>query len=107
MKTNITLLLKRAKDNLILNHDEDDKLLTGLIASAVSYAEGYQHLPDGAYLKSKMPHTTEQAVIMLVSHWYESRDGSTGGFFADNVNAARHVWESVNNLLRLDRKWEF
>ena len=30
-----------------------------------------------------MPPTTEQAVIMLSSHFYESRDGSTGGFFAD------------------------
>ncbi len=32
-----------------------------------------------------MPATTEQAVIMLASHFYESRDGSTGGFFADNT----------------------
>ena len=36
-----------------------------------------------------MPETTKQAVIMLVSHFYESRDGSTGGFFADNVNASK------------------
>ena len=44
-----------------------------------------------------MPATTEQAVIMLSSHFYESRDGSTGGFFADNT---------VNLLLRLDRRWQ-
>ncbi|MGB4823918.1 MAG: head-tail connector protein, partial [Leuconostoc mesenteroides] len=50
--------------------------------------------------------TTEQAVIMLVSHFYESRDGSTGGFFADNVGASQQVWNTVNLLLRLDRRWQ-
>ena len=52
------------------------------------------------------PPTTEQAVIMLSSHFYESRDGSTGGFFADNVPAAQQVWNTVNLLLRLDRDWK-
>ena len=42
---------------------------------------------------------------MLSSHFYESRDGSTGGFFADNVQAAKQVWDAVNTLLRLDREW--
>lgn len=50
--------------------------------------------------------TTEQAVIMLSSHFYESRDGSTGGFFADSPSAAQQVWNTVNNLLRLDREWK-
>jgi hypothetical protein len=53
-----------------------------------------------------MPPTTEQAVIMLASHFYESRDGSTGGFFSDNVQAGKQVWETVNLLLRLDRNWK-
>ena len=48
----------------------------------------------------------EQAVIMLSSHFYESRDGSTGGFFADNVQAGQQVWNTVNLLLRLDREWK-
>lgn len=50
--------------------------------------------------------TTEQAVIMLSSHFYESRDGSTGGFFADSPSAVQQVWNTVNNLLRLDRDWK-
>ena len=41
---------------------------------------------------------------MLVSHFYESGDGSTGGFFADNVQAGEQVWKTVNRLLRLDRE---
>jgi hypothetical protein len=84
----------------------DDGLLLGFIAAAVSYAERYQHIPAGTYQVDPMPPTTEQAVIMLASHFYESRDGSTGGFFSDNVQAGKQVWETVNLLLRLDRNWK-
>ena len=108
-------LLPKVKENLILAHDQDDALLLRLIAAAVDYAESYQHLPTGYYFKnaaegetgeaSRFPPSTEQAVIMLVSNWYESRDGSTAGFFADSVQAGRQVWETVNTLLRLDRLW--
>lgn len=99
-------LLGKVKQNLILEHTADDTLLERYIIAAVSYAESYQHLPEGYYGKNAMPATTEQAVIMLSSHFYESRDGSTGGFFADNTNAAAQVWNTVNLLLRLDRDWK-
>ena len=99
-------LLQKVKANLILSHDEDDELLTGFITAAVSYAESYQHLPEGFYSGSQMPPTTEQAVIMLSSHFYESRDGSTGGFFGDSPANAQQVWNTVNLLLRLDRRWQ-
>lgn len=101
-----TELLPKVKDNLILTHDEDDTLLLRLIAAAVSYAESYQHLVENYYSTNVMPPTTEQAVIMLSSHFYESRDGSTGGFFADSVQASQQVWNTVNTLLRLDRDWK-
>ncbi len=99
------LLLSKVKANLILEHGEDDELLLGLIRAAVSYAESYQHRPAGYYIKNPLPPTTEHAVIMLSSHFYESRDGSTAGFFGDNVQAGRQVWDTVNMLLRLDRVW--
>ena len=99
-----TRLLAKVKSHLILEHDFDDALLTGYIVAAISYAETFQHQPDKYYSDNPMPPTTEQAVIMLSSHFYESRDGSTGGFFADNVQAGRQVWEVVNMLLRLDRE---
>ena len=98
-------LLQKVKDNLILSHDEDDGLLRGYIAAGLAYGEGYQHHPSGFYTDNPMPPTTEQAVVMLASHFYESRDGSTGGFFADNVQAGQQVWQTVNLLLRLDREW--
>lgn len=98
-------LLQKVKLNLILEHDEDDALIRTYITAAVSYAESYQHVPEHYYTENPMPPTTEQAVIMLSSHFYESRDGSTGGFFADNQRAAEQVWNTVNLLLRLDRRW--
>ena len=76
-------LLARVKQNLILDHSADDDLLSSFITAAVSYAESYQHITAGTYKVLPMSPTTEQAIIMLASHFYESRDGSTGGFFGD------------------------
>lgn len=98
-------LLTKVKQNLILEHSADDVLLVNYITAAISYAESYQHVEQGYYKGNPMPSTTEQAVIMLSSHFYESRDGSTGGFFGDNVQAGKQVWDTVNMLLRLDRRW--
>jgi len=102
----IDSLLPKVKANLVLEHNEDDDLLKGYIRAAVSYAESYQHIAEGFYSENSMPPTTEQAVIMLSSHFYESRDGSTAGFFGDNVQAGQQVWNTVNMLLRLDRDWK-
>ena len=99
-------LFEKVKANLILQHSEDDALLQEYISAAVNYAESYQKKPEGYYTDNPMPPTTEQAVVMLSSHFYESRDGSTGGFFADNVQAGQQVWNTVNLLLRLDRDWK-
>ena len=99
-------LLQKLKANLILDHSADDALLEQFLTAAVSYAESYQHLDEGYYETETMSPTTEQAVIMLASHFYESRDGSTGGFFSDNTQAAQQVWNTVNLLLRLDRRWQ-
>jgi len=96
-------LLRKVKANLILQHDEDDKLLLSYISAALNYAEEYQ---KHRYGKKKLPAATEQAVIMLSSHFYESRDGSTGGFFADNVHASAQVWAAVNRLLLMNKSWE-
>ena len=98
-------LLTKVKQNLILEHSADDVLLVNYITAAVCYAESYQHLEQGYYTNNPMSATTEQAVIMLASHFYESRDGSTGSFFGDNVQAGKQVWDTVNMLLRLDRRW--
>ena len=99
-------LLEKVKANLIVENASDDELLRLYIDAASRYAESYQHIEEDYYASHDMPPTTEQAVIMLSSHFYESRDGSTGGFFSDNVPAAKQVWNTVNTLLRLDRDWK-
>jgi len=99
-------LLSKVKMNLILEHSQDDDLISSFISAAVSYAESFQHLETNYYQTHAIPPTTEQAIIMLSSHFYESRDGSTGGFFADNTSAGEQVWNTVNLLLRLDRNWK-
>jgi len=101
----VDYFLPKVKANLILSHDDDDVLLKGFIRAAVTYAEAYQKKPVDTYSNEYVPPTTEQAVIMLSSHFYESRDGSTGGFFSDNVQAGRQTWDAVNMLLRLDKDW--
>ena len=100
-------LLQKVKVNLILEHHEDDRLISGYIRAAVDYAESRQNKPRGYYSrrKSRMPPATEQAVIMLASHFYESRDGSTGGFFADNTGAAAQVYAAVDRLLAPGKDW--
>ena len=98
-------LVEKVKANLILEHSEDDILLQNYITAATAYAEGYQKKPEGFYTENLMHPTTEQAVIMLSSHFYESRDGSTAGFFSDNVQASEQVWNVVNMLLRLNKDW--
>jgi len=99
-------LIDKVKANLILSHSEDDALIEGLIAAAISYSESYQHLEEGYYESNAMSPATEQGIIMLTSHFYESRDGSTGGFFNDNVKASDQVWKTVHLLLRTGKDWQ-
>ena len=99
----VDLLLPKVKANLILTHDEDDALLRGYILAALAYAESYQ---KRSYANEPIPATTEQAIIMLSSHFFESRDGATAGFFADYVGGAKQVWEAVHRLLILEKRWE-
>ena len=99
-------LLSKVKLNLILEHSQDDGLITGFISAAVSYAESYQHLEANYYQTHAIPPKTEQSIIVLSSHFYENRNGSTRGYFADNTNAAEQTWKTLNLVLRKDRYWK-
>ena len=99
-------LLTMLKENLIITFNDDDSLILSFINAAISYAESYQHITEGTYNVMPMSATTVQAIVMLASHFYESRDGSTGGFFANSTDASDQVWKTVNLLLRMDRNWK-
>jgi hypothetical protein len=100
-------LLEEAKQNLCLQHGEDDAFLEALLLQALDYAAEYQKKGAGHYGKHPVPLSTRRAAVMLASHWYESRDGSTGGFFADSPAAARQADEAVHSLLRQNKDWRF
>ena len=102
----LEVLVVQVKANLILEHDQDDELLTEMVVSAISYATSFQHLPENHYDQNVMPGSTRQAIVMLASHFYESRDGSTAGVWNDKPDAAKTVWVAVNRLLVLDREWK-
>ena len=99
-------LIGLVKQNLIIEHDGDDGLIASFVEAATSYATGYQHLDADFYDSHEMSEATLQGVVMLATHFYESRDGATAGFWADKPEAARAVWGAVNTLLRLDRDWK-
>ena len=40
-------LLTKVKQNLIVEHGDDDDLLRGYLTAAISYAESYQHISTG------------------------------------------------------------
>lgn len=96
-------LMEKVKKNLIIDYAEDDQLIESYITAATSYAEGFQRKVVGFYEENPMDAITEQAIIMLTTHFYESRDGSTAGFFQDKVAASDQVWEVVRALLRLNK----
>ena len=100
----VDFLLPKVKANLILSHDVDDELLKTFIRAAVDYAVEFQKRDYGE--NPEFPPTTEQAIIMLSSHFYESRDGSTAGFFSDSIGAAAQVWATVNRLLLMNKAWQ-
>lgn len=99
-------LLEKVKANLILEHDSDNSLIEVYIKAAISYAESFQHLSDNYYSENPMSAATEQGIIMLASHFYESRDGSTGGFFSDYVGAVEQIFKTIHILLRMGREWK-
>ena len=65
-----------------------------------------QHVGSGFYLSHEMGETTKQGVVMLASHFYESRDGGTAGFFAQSPAASDQAMRAIDSLLRLDREWK-
>ena len=102
----MSALLEKVKANLIISHDEDDALIESYVAAAKSYAESFQQLDEGYYNENPISSATEQGIIMLATHFYESRDGSSGGFFGNNFRAGDQVWKTVHLLLRTGKEWK-
>lgn len=104
--TPVSELVELVKRNAVIEHDSDDGLLQHFVEAALSYAAGYQHIPPNTYETSGMSDATKQAVVLLATHMYESRDASTAGVFANSAGAAEQTWRAIHRLLVLDRDWK-
>lgn len=64
------LTVDEVKTHLRIQHDEEDELISTLIAQAQAVAEDYcrTQFPDAA------PEPVRLAVLLMVSHYYENRD---------------------------------
>ena len=89
-------LLPKVKENFILQSNDDDTKLAGMIDAAVAYAEGFQHCLAGYYSENAIPPNTERGIIMLASYLYENSDNDD--FYASSTS----IHAAVNDLLRMD-----
>ena len=61
------------KTYLRIDGEEEDSLLAALIAAAREHAENYLN----ASLPTETPTPVKQALLILISHFYEQRSGET------------------------------
>jgi uncharacterized phiE125 gp8 family phage protein len=64
-------------------------------AVCVRFTAGYA--PDGDDLTANIPQKVKQAILLLVSHWYEYREPVQGG------NISKEIEFAVSSLLGQDR----
>ena len=100
---NMVVMLDKVKENLRLPYDDEDDLLERFIRSAVAFAERNQHRDYGFYQTNPMQHDTELAVVMLASHYFETRDGA-GGLTGNRADASQNTMKAVQQLLSGDRE---
>ena len=93
--------LETAKAQLKIDHEEEDALLVGYITNAVSFAEEYQTKNYSVVPFDRMTKVTEQAILLLVTIWYENRDGTTEK--SSRMTAKDPAMETVKKLLYFDR----
>lgn len=91
------------RENLVLGDTADEALLDASLMAAIAYATGYQK-KDKLDL-DRLNEATRHGILLLATFLYESRDGVTGGFFANQEAAKDKTFESVHRLLQIDKDW--
>ena len=72
----MTVTLTTAKAHLNVTISDDDSLITAQIAGAVAYVEnqlGFA-IDDATQFPDGTPADLDQAVLMMVAHWYADRE---------------------------------
>ncbi len=91
--------LAEAKAHLRVEHDDEDKLIQGLISTAREYCEGFQNVtlipgeddPEPPPVSFRV----KQAILLLVGHWYEHREGVNVGNIVSDIplGVASLLWQ--------------
>lgn len=95
------LTLSLVKKQLKIDGRYDDALLKDYIASALSYAEGFQGRDYTGENGGGMSDRTKQGLLLLISYWYDSRDGVSRSQAA--ANSKDPALAAVENLLYFDK----
>lgn len=93
--------LEDAKAHLNVTLADDDTLITSKIEAAEAWIDHW--LPEDGKLAdmTTVPADLKQAVLMLVGHFYKSREASLVGVSAEEVPFG--VWDTLNQY----RAWSF
>lgn len=77
----MALTIEALKDQLNIDGDEDNAILTRILSAATKHVErllGYA-LTDTDKLPHGAPDDLEHAVLMIAAHWYENREETITG----------------------------
>lgn len=101
-------LLPKLKVNLVIGTDDtsEDDFLSDLIHAGIDYSQRYQNKDYTLDDYTEMPNATKQAVLMLATHFYESRDLATGGYFNDTALAGSNARSAIDRLLSMHKDWQ-
>lgn len=88
--------LDQVKEYLKVDFEEDDLLITGMIAAAQEFI--YNYTESTTYFASGIPYSFTIALLTLVSHWYEQR--MVIGEYSALVNELPWVFTGILNFYR-------
>lgn len=97
----MALDLAAAKAQLNILDDQDNDLIERKLAAAISYMNRRLGFDLQTQFTADIPADLEEAVLQLVAHWYENREGVVVGV---NAQVLPH---SINDVINEYRNWSF
>lgn len=74
----MSVTLAQAKQHAVVEHNDDDVLIQGYIDAARGHVTDHLRRDLDAEFPSGWPVQINQAVLMLVAHWYAHREAVSG-----------------------------
>ena len=99
--------LDLCKQNLRLDSDDEDELLTSMIEAASNYVEGFLANPPDTTSSppDEVPQEVQQATMMLVAAWFDNRETIVGT--SSQRELPKELPYGVEYILRNLRGWSF